>query len=61
MRCGCVGLAAQAGVPVGFVVGVVALEPHDLRIAFEREDVRGDAVKEPSVVADYHGATGEAQ
>src|SRR5687767_9077147 len=31
---------------------VVPLEPHDLRVPFEGEDVRRDAVEEPAVVGD---------
>ena len=34
------------------VLGEVALEPADLAVALERQDVRGDAVEEPAVVAD---------
>ena len=29
-----------------------ALEPRHLRVAFEREDVRGDAVEEPAIVGE---------
>jgi hypothetical protein len=41
------------------VVGEVALEEADLAVALEGEDVRGDAVQEPAVVADHHDAAGE--
>ena len=54
-----VGGGAEALVPVGFVLGIVPFEPDDLAVAFEREDVRGDAVEEPTVVANHHGAAGE--
>jgi hypothetical protein len=37
------GFGAEAAA-VGFVVGVVALEPFDLAVAFEGEDVGRDAV-----------------
>jgi hypothetical protein len=56
-----VGLVAEPAVPVGFVVLVVALEPHHLAVALEGEDVGGDAVEEPAVVADHHGAAGEVE
>src|ERR1041385_6477249 len=38
---------------------VVALEPFDVAVTFERQHVRGDAIEKPPVVADDHGATGE--
>ena len=44
---------------VFFVVLEVAFEPFDMAVAFEGEDVGGDAVEEPAVVADDHGAAGE--
>ena len=56
-----VGLGAEAAVPVGLVVLVVALEPDDLAVAFERQDVRRDAIEEPAIVADDDGAAGERQ
>src|SRR5579885_2897724 len=49
-----VGLGAEAALPIGLVVLVVALEPHDLAVALEGEDVGRDAVEEPAVVADHH-------
>src|SRR5882724_9953079 len=39
----------------------VALEPHHLRVALERQHVRRDAVQEPAVVGDDDGAPGEAE
>src|SRR5215216_5729465 len=51
-----VRLRAEAAMPVRLVILVVALEPDDAAVAFEREDVRGDAIEEPAVVADHHGA-----
>ena len=44
---------------VGFVVLEVALEPFDVAVALERQDMGGDAVEEPAVVADDDGAAGE--
>src|SRR5262245_45884615 len=46
--------------PVG-VLGPRALEPRDLAVALEGEDVRGDAVEEPAVVADHDRAAGEVE
>src|SRR5688500_692229 len=52
---------AEPPLAIGFVVLVIALEPDDLAVALEREDVRGDAVEEPAVVADHDGAAGKRQ
>jgi hypothetical protein len=41
------------------VVADVALEPADLAVALEGEDVRRDSVEEPAIVADDDDATGE--
>src|SRR2546430_13862290 len=40
---------------------VVALEPPDTAVALEDEEVRGDPVEEPAVVADDHDAPGEVE
>src|SRR5208337_83418 len=37
----------------------VALEPLDMAVAFESEDVRGEPVEEEAIMADDHGAAGE--
>src|ERR1051325_11221008 len=52
-------LDAKAFFALGFVVGIIALEPDHLAVAFERQDMRGHAVEEPAVVADDHSAAGE--
>jgi hypothetical protein len=44
---------------VGLVVLEVALEPFDVGVALEGEDVGADAVEEEAVVADDDGAAGE--
>src|SRR5215218_7402343 len=61
-----VGRAVRAGgldtEPLDLVLLVVlevALEPEPLRLALVGEDVRRDAVQEPPVVADHHGAARE--
>src|SRR5215213_9210477 len=56
-----VRLGAQALVAVLLVRLEVALEPHDLRVALEREHVRADAVQEVPVVGDDHRAAREVE
>ena len=56
-----IGRGAQAPLPVGLVVLVVALEPDHLAVALEREHVRRDAVEEPAIVADDDRAAGEVE
>jgi hypothetical protein len=41
------------------VVLEVALEPFDMAVALEGQDVGRDAVEEHAIVADDHGAAGE--
>src|SRR5207253_1675702 len=53
------GLGAEPAAAVGLVVLVVALEPDDAALALEGEDVGGDAVEEPAVVADDDRAARE--
>jgi hypothetical protein len=55
-----VGVDAEAALLVGLVVLEVALEPFDMAVAFEGQHVGGDAVEEPAVMADDHGAAGES-
>jgi hypothetical protein len=52
---------AEAALLVFLVLAVVALEELDVRVALEGEDVGGDAVEEPAVVADHEGVAGELQ
>ena len=56
-----VGLGAEPLAAVLLVGLEVALEPDDLRIALEREHVRGHAVEEPAVVRDDYGTAGKRQ
>ncbi len=56
---GLVGGEAESGFAVGFIGLVVAFEEADIGVGFEGEDVGGDAVEEPAVVADDDGAAGE--
>src|SRR4051794_23438762 len=52
-------LSTQASPSVLLICLEIALEPGDLRVTLEGEDVCGDAVEEPAVVRDDHGAAGE--
>src|SRR6516162_10202949 len=52
-------VVAEAAHLVLLVVLEVAFEPFDVAVAFEGQNVGGDAVEEPAVVADDHGAAGE--
>ena len=40
----------ETALPIDFIVLIVALEPLDLTVAFEGEDVRRDAIEEPAIV-----------
>src|SRR5579884_3115230 len=53
------GLFAEPFLPVGFVLAVVAFEPDDAAVALEGQDVGGDTVQEPAVVAAHDGAAAE--
>src|SRR5476651_1159329 len=52
---------AEAFFAIGFVLGVVTLEEHRLRIIFVGQDVGRDAVKEPPIVRDHNGGAREVQ
>ena len=58
---GLVGIGAEAAFLIGFVVLKIALEPDHLAIALEGEHVGGDAIEEPAIMADDHGAAGEIE
>src|SRR5688572_14506865 len=49
----------QPFLPVGFVLAVVALNPHRPAVSFKGQDMGRDAVQEPAVVADHHAAATE--
>ena len=59
MRWGWSALGAELLVAPRLVVAEVALEPAHLAVALEGEDVGGDPVEEPPVVADDDRAAGE--
>src|SRR5207342_2898909 len=52
---------AEAALLVFLVLAVVAREELHVRIAFEGEDVGGDAVEEPAVMGNHHHAAGELE
>src|SRR6516225_6489436 len=54
-------LGADAAATVGFVIAVVALEPDNLAVALEGEDVGGNAVEKPAVVGDDDRAAGKVE
>ena len=54
-----VGFLAEAFFPIDLVVAVIALEPDDFAVAFERKDMRRNAVQKPSIMAADDRATGE--
>src|SRR6185437_8213475 len=49
----------QTALLVGLIVLVIAFEPFDMAVAFERQHMGGNTVQEPAVMADDHGAAGE--
>src|SRR5262249_15976003 len=53
------GVGSEAAHLILLVVLEVALEPFDVAVALERQNVRGDAVEEPAIVADDDRAAGE--
>ena len=59
IRCGTMESVPSRRILSCLVVLEVALEPFDMAVAFEREDVGRDAVEEPAIVADDDGAAGE--
>ena len=56
MRCGRSASSPRRRFQIGMIVLEIAFEPDRLAVAFERQDVGGDAVEEPAIVADHHGA-----
>src|SRR5262245_59592725 len=56
-----IGGGAQAPLAVGFIVLIVALEPHDLTIALKGEHVGRNPIQKPAIVADDNRAAGEIE
>ena len=56
-----VGRGSQTAATVGFVVGIVAGEPHHLRASLEGQDVSSDPVEKPAVVTHDDDAAREIE
>src|SRR5579871_5702558 len=56
-----VGFLTQPLFALRLIRLIIALAPHGFTVAFESEYVRGDAVEEPAVVTDDHGAAAEVE
>jgi hypothetical protein len=50
---------AEAALFVFLVSGEIALEPFDMAVAFEGQNMGRDAIQEEAVMRDDHGATRE--
>ena len=50
---------AEATALVLLVAFEIALEPFDMAVSLEGEDVRGQSIEKEAIVANHHGATGE--
>ena len=59
IRCGSKGFRPSTSFRYCLVLGVVAIEEDHLAVALEGQDVGGQAVQEPAVVADDDGAARE--
>lgn len=58
---GLIRFLAEPAMPVRFIIGIVAFEPHHLAVALEGQNMRGHSVQEPTIVRDHHRAAGEIQ
>ena len=52
------GIGAEATHLVLLIVLEIAFEPFDVAVALERQDVGGDAIEKPAIVADDYRAAG---
>lgn len=50
---------SKSTLPIRLVVRVIPLEPNHVAIAFERENMRGDAIEEPAIMRDHDSAAAE--
>ena len=53
------GVCSEASLLVLFILREPAFEPFHMGFAFERQNMRADAVEKEPVVGDDHGAAGE--
>ena len=51
----------MASLAIGLVIFVVSVEPLDVGVPLEGQDVCGDSVQEPAVMADDDGGTREVE
>ena len=54
-----VGIVSETAFFVFFVLGKIAVEKFDLRVAFKGENMRGDAIQKPAVVRNDNGTAAE--
>ena len=54
-----VGGGAEAAALIGLISLIIALEPFDMAITLKGQDMRGQTVEEPAIMADDHRAAGE--
>src|SRR3990172_8774730 len=54
-----VGRCAEAFSAVSLVFRIVSVEPHHRAVSLKGQNMGGDAVQEPPVMADHHGAARE--
>jgi len=54
-----ISVFAQPLLPIRFVLTIVSFIPHHFAVAFKGQNVRGDSIQEPAVVAADHSAAGE--
>ena len=50
---------SQPGFPVCLVIRVIPFKPDDFAVSFKSQNVGGDAIQKPAVMADHHNATGK--
>ena len=56
-----VGLIPQAAAAIGLIVLPVTRQPDDFTVAFKGQDMGGDAIEEPAIVAYDDDATTEGK
>ena len=56
---GLIGSGPQAGLSVRLIFGVIAVKQKNVALPFKGQDMGGDPVQKPAVVADDHGAPAE--
>ena len=54
-------LNAQSPLAIRFIIGVIALKPQYLRIAFKGQNMGRNPIQKPAIMGDNHRATGKGQ